>query len=70
MGDIHLSSFFSSGHMRRKRSSGESFEDFEETNLEKRSSGGSSRSPSFYSFPNNILILDTKKSKIQKSNLH
>merc|ERR1712172_76580 len=37
--------YASSGHMRRKRSSGESFEDFEETNqdLEKRSSGGSNR---------------------------
>jgi len=37
--------YASSGHMRRKRSSGESFEDFEESNqdLEKRSSGGSNR---------------------------
>merc|ERR1712108_49516 len=32
-----------SGHMRRKRSSGESFEDSEETQFEKRSTGGSNR---------------------------
>jgi len=33
----------SSGHMRRKRSSGESFEESEETQFEKRSTGGSNR---------------------------
>ena len=32
--------------MRRKRSSGESFEDSEETQFEKRSTGGSNRSDS------------------------
>merc|ERR1712183_106922 len=35
--------YASSGHMRRKRSSGESFEDSEETQFEKRSNGGSNR---------------------------
>ena len=50
MGDIHLSSFFSSGHMRRKRSSGESFEDSEETQFEKRSTAGSNRSDSNFRF--------------------
>merc|ERR1712038_468234 len=35
--------YASSGHMRRKRSSGESFEDSEETQFEKRSTGGSNR---------------------------
>merc|ERR1712051_395321 len=35
--------YASSGHMRRKRSSGESFEDSEETQFEKRSTAGSNR---------------------------